>query len=174
MPLSPFFLHSLALQSTPRSAHCFVNHFVVFAPSRYNGASKRPDAQLQHNTVRRFVVAGRVQYGGGELLVLVPKATAAATAMAGRQQNGGGAGAAGADAGRAKRGRADSGVDTLMVLGGSGDTRSGRTASELKHGALVDVRIKKIFRREMHVQVRLSVRSSLCVGSNWSCLPRRQ
>ena len=82
------------------------NAFAVALLSLYNGASTRPDAQLQHNAAAKFVVAGRVRPGSGdELIVLVPKSTAtpptntlaaAATKVSRRQ-------------------RGDSEVDSLMV-----------------------------------------------------------
>lgn len=83
------------------------NAFAVALLSLYNGASTRPDAQLQHNAAAKFVVAGRVRPGSGdELIVLVPKSTASppSNTLAATAANKG-----------SRRQRGDSEVDSLMV-----------------------------------------------------------
>jgi ribosomal protein S1 len=122
----------------------------------FNGPSRREDAQLQHGQVAKLIVVGRVRgVDGTAILVMLPRTVAIASNL--KITSDSLSSTAKANKQRRKRDRANSEVDTLMLVG-SDEVKAKQSqakqqkAKDLQPGSLVDVRIKRIFRREMLVQ----------------------
>jgi ribosomal protein S1 len=132
------------------------NAFALCLTSLFNGPSRREDAQLQHGQVAKLIVVGRVRgVDGTAILVMLPRTVAIASNL--KITSDSLSSTAKANKQRRKRDRANSEVDTLMLVG-SDEVKAKQSqakqqkAKDLQPGSLVDVRIKRIFRREMLVQ----------------------
>ena len=105
--------------------------------SSFNATGSDELAQLEHGASSKFVVVGNISYGPQQtdkMVVVVPEAIAFPTVT---------------DAPRKKRARSNSGSDLHAAKSSSGH----RSAASLNVGSIVEVRIKKIFKREMQVQI---------------------